>query len=193
MPGIGIPAETLAGLSAEQILPLVYDELRRLAASRLAADHVGSVNPTSLVHAAYLRIVGNAADKSPPWNGRGHFFGAAAIAMRRIMVERARERAQLKRGGGWSRIEIRDIAGDDQAGAPPPPEIGVDVLALDPALDELERLDPDKYRIVMLRYFSGLTVEQTAAALDISAATVKRHWTFARLWLLDRVRQPGGT
>ena len=185
------PADPLAtapgrveGLSAGQILPLVYDELRRLAAARLSNEGRESVNPTSLVHAVYLRIVGDAAGASPPWNSRGHFFGAAAIAMRRILVERARARAQLKRGGGWSRVEIRDFADDDS-------DAVIDVLSLDAALDELETLDNEKFRVVMLRYFSGLTIEQTAAALGVSGTTVKRHWIFARLWLLDRVRQLG--
>lgn len=173
-------------VSAAQLLPVVYEELRRLAGARLAREAGDTpVDPTSLVHAAYLRIVSGAEQSASVWSGRGHFFGAAAIAMRRILVERARERAQVKDGGGRRRVTLVDFP-DSARG-----EV-LDMLALHEALEELERADEQKYRVVMLRYFAGLSIEQAGEVLGLSTATVKRHWTFSRLWLVDRMRGGAG-
>jgi len=169
-------------MSSAELLPLVYDELRRLPASRLRKESpaAGVMQPTSLVHAAYLRLVGEAAQQEQAWDSRGHFFGAAALAMRRILVERARQRGQLKRGGAWNRVSeesLGEVLDEDS----------VDMIALDAALSELETDHPDLYRVVMLRYFAGLSVEDAAAMVDTSANTIKRRWAVARLWLLDRM------
>jgi RNA polymerase sigma factor (TIGR02999 family) len=175
----------LERLSSGDLLPVVYSELRRLAAARLAHEpRAEPMQPTSLVHAAYLRLVGPAAQAEMAWKSRGHFFGAAALAMRRILVERARQRNQVKRGRGWRRVEERDQI--DPIEADP-----IDKEALDLALTELEANDTDMYRVVMLRYFAGLSVDHTAEALGISAVTVKRRWTVARLWLLSRIAGSG--
>jgi len=135
--------------------------------------HAHSVQPTSLVHQAYLRLLG---DQQPHWEGRGHFFAAAAEAMRRILIERARQRASLKRGGDMQRVEYDEA----QAKSEPRAE---DLLSLDAALDGLEAKDPTMANIVKLRYFAGLTVPETADALGLSARSVNRHWTAARAWL----------
>jgi RNA polymerase sigma factor (TIGR02999 family) len=161
--------------AAEQLLPLVYDELRRLAAQQLGHEKPGqTLDATALVHEAYLRLVGT--DPEQPWNGRGHFFAAAAEAMRRILVDVARRKDALRHGGGRQR---QDFAGAEPA-APRPSE---DLLALDEALCKLEARDPVKAELVKLRYFAGLTMEQAADALDISLATANRYWAFARAWL----------
>lgn len=155
-------------------MPVVYDELRRLAKSRLAKERgPQTLDPTALVHEAYLRLVG---DGDASWGGRGHFFGAAAIAMRRILVERARARNRIKRGGGAARVELTEQA---LVSEPPADEL----IALDEALDRLSAMDARKGQVVMLRYFAGLGVEETAKALDVSVATVKNDWAFARAWL----------
>jgi len=160
--------------AADELLPLVYAELRRLARSRMAREkHAHSVQPTSLVHQAYLRLLG---DQQPHWEGRGHFFAAAAEAMRRILIERARQRASLKRGGDMQRVEYDEA----QAKSEPRAE---DLLALDAALDGLEAKDPTMANIVKLRYFAGLTVPETADALGLSPRSVNRLWTAARAWL----------
>ncbi len=160
--------------AAGELLPVVYDELRRLAKSRLAKERgPQTLDPTALVHEAYLRLVG---DGDASWGGRGHFFGAAAIAMRRILVERARARNRIKRGGGAARVELTEQA---LVSEPPADEL----IALDEALDRLSAMDARKGRVVMLRYFAGLGVEETAKALDVSEATVKNDWAFARAWL----------
>ena len=159
---------------ADELLPLVYAELRRLARSRMAREkHAHSVQPTSLVHQAYLRLLG---DRQPHWEGRGHFFAAAAEAMRRILIERARQRASLKRGGDMQRVEYDEA----QARSEPRAE---DLLSLDVALDGLEAKDPTMANIVKLRYFAGLTVPETADALGLSPRSVNRLWTAARAWL----------
>lgn len=161
--------------AANQLLPLVYDELRRLAAQRLALEKPGqTMQPTALVHEAYLRLVG--AEGQRRWDSRGHFFAAAAQAMRRILVENARRRKSLKRGGGRQRldVELNDCAS---------PELDDDLLALDEALSKLAAKDPRKAKLVELRYFSGLTMEQAAAFLDVSISTAQRDWTYARAWL----------
>jgi RNA polymerase sigma factor (TIGR02999 family) len=162
--------------SSMELLPEVYDELRRLARARLAREPAGlTLQPTALVHEAYLRLTAG-GDKH--WDRRGHFFAAAAIAMRRILVERARRYRRVKRGGGQLRVELDS---DPQALAP---EL-TDILAIDQALTRLETLDPRKAKIALLRYFAGLTVEETAAAMDLSPATVKNEWAFARVWLQE--------
>lgn len=167
--------------AADELLPLVYAELRRLARSRMAREkHAHSVQPTSLVHQAYLRLLG---DRQPHWEGRGHFFAAAAEAMRRILIERARQRASLKRGGDMQRVEYDEA----QARSEPRAE---DLLALDAALDGLEAKDPTMANIVKLRYFAGMTVPETADALGLSPRSVNRHWTAARAWLH---REMGGS
>lgn len=162
-----------------QLLPLVYEELRKLASARIAKEPAGgagfTLQPTALVHEAYMRLLGCSAD-APKWDSRGHFFAAAALAMRRILVERARRRSRAKHGGERRRT---DIEMDVLAIEPPSEEL----LALDDALNLLEKADDRKYRVVMLRYFAGLSIEDAAAALDVSPATVKNDWTFARAWL----------
>jgi RNA polymerase sigma factor (TIGR02999 family) len=157
----------------------VYEELRRLARARLAHEPAGlTLQPTALVHEAYLRL---SAGGDRRWDRRGHFFAAAAIAMRRILVERARRYRRIKRGGGQQRVEL------ESEPAALAPEL-TDVLAIDEALSRLETLDPRKAHIVLLRYFAGLTVEETAAAMDLSPATVKNEWAFARVWLEQVLR-----
>jgi len=164
---------------ADQLLPLVYEELRKLAASRLAHEPPGlTLQATALVHEAYVRLVG---DRDVPWDGRGHFFAAAAEAMRRILVEQARKRAQLKRGGGKQRVPL-DVAD------PAAEEESTDLVALDEALRRMEQQDPRMHEVVMLRFFAGLSVEDTAAALDVSSRTVKRDWHCARAWLYEAMQ-----
>lgn len=163
--------------AASQLLPLVYEELRKLARARMAKESEGqTLQPTALVHEAYMRLV-DAQGKSPRWDGRGHFFGAAALAMRRILVERARHRGRIKHGGGRQKMELQDVH------AASPEVDGTDLIALDDAMQKLEKVDKRKYDVVMLRYFAGLSIEEAAAALDLSPATVKNEWTFARAWL----------
>lgn len=165
--------------AADELLPLVYDELRRLARARMAAEGPGhTLQPTALVHEAYVRLLHHA---DANWNSRGHFFGAAALAMRRILVERARRRARLRHGGDLQRVASES---DDL----PFEEKSEDVVALDEALQRLERDDPRKGEIVNLRYFAGLTAEETAAALGVSVATVERDWRYARTWLYQQLR-----
>ena len=171
--------------AAAELLPLVYDELRKLAAARLADEKPGqTLQATALVHEAYLRLVGLAPKQ--PWNGRGHFFGAAAEAMRRILIAAARRKGRLKRGGGGrARVDL------DAAQAPDPDCDPDDLLALDDALDALAREDPVKAEFVKLRYFAGLTLEEAAACQGVSLATAKRRWATARAWLFDAL-SPGG-
>lgn len=164
--------------AADELLPLVYAELRRLARSRVAREkHAHSVQPTSLVHQAYLRLLG---DRQPHWEGRGHFFAAAAEAMRRILIEKARQRASLKRGG-----DLRRTGYDE--GFPAAEQDPEELLALDAALDGLDEKDPTMANVVKLRYFAGLTVEETAEALGLSPRSVNRQWTAARAWLRKRM------
>jgi RNA polymerase sigma factor (TIGR02999 family) len=162
--------------AAEQLLPLVYAELRKLAAARLADEKPGqTLQPTALVHEAYLRLVGGG--QSQDWNGRGHFFAAAAEAMRRILVNRARDKGRLKRGGDRRCVELADLS--DPFTTPPD-----DLLDLDDALDRLAAAYPRCAELVNLRFFAGLTQEQAAAALGISPSTADRDWRFAQAWLL---------
>lgn len=164
--------------AAADLLPLVYDELRRLARSRLARLPAGgTLQPTALVHEAYVKLV---AHGDPGWDGRAHFFGAAAQAMRHILVDQARRKASVKHGGERSRVEWQDFELAIEA----PSE---DVLALDEALTQLEQQDERKVRIVMLHYFGGLTLEETASALNISVPTVQREWRFTRTLLFTRL------
>lgn len=168
--------------SAESLLPVVYDELRALARARLRHERQGqTLQATALVHEAYLRVVG---DRDPGWNGRGHFFGAAALAMRRILVEQARRKGRIRHGGDQQKVEIdAPREGDSPAPLPaiePPSE---DVLAVDEAVRRLEAEDPRKGQVVNLRYFAGLTAQETAAALGVSIGTVERDWRFIRAWL----------
>jgi RNA polymerase sigma factor (TIGR02999 family) len=168
--------------AAEQLLPLVYDELKKLAAQKLAQEKPGqTLQATALVHEAYLRLVGGGAT-AIVWNGRGHFFGAAAEAMRRILVENARRRSAVKHAGERVRVSLEGLDLVDES----PPE---QLLALDEALTRLATEDPRKAELVKLRFFTGLSIEATAQALAISPATAKRWWTFARAWLLREVER----
>jgi RNA polymerase sigma factor (TIGR02999 family) len=161
--------------AAEQLLLLVYDELRRLAAQKLAVEKPGqTLDATALVHEAYLRLVGGA--NSVHWDSRGHFFAAAAEAMRRILVEQARRKSRKKHGGGMSRVDLDDAATS-------PGECNLELLALDEALTRLAAMHPEKAALVKLRYFAGLTMDQAASALKVSPATADRHWAYARAWL----------
>jgi RNA polymerase sigma factor (TIGR02999 family) len=165
--------------AAEQLLPLVYDELRRLAAQKLAQEKPGqTLQATALVHEAYTRLAGGgeAGGRGPRWDGRGHFVAAAAEAMRRILIERARKKRAQKRGGDRKRLDI-DAA--DLATRATPDQL----LALDDALAKLAREDPAAARLVELRYFAGLAVEEAGKALGMSTATAYRHWKYARAWL----------
>lgn len=167
--------------AAEQLLPLVYDQLRKLAAQSLAHEKPGqTLQATALVHEAYLRLV--ADDKADRWDHRGHFYAAAATAMRRILIERARRKQRHVHGGGRHRQELHP----DVLAAPEPNE---DLLALDAGLTKLAESDPLKARLVELRHFAGLTGDQAAEILHISPSTADRHWTFARAWLRREIQR----
>jgi len=172
-----------AGAIADELLPVVYHELRRLAAARLADERPGqTLQATALVHEAWLRLGG---DGGKVWNSRGHFFGAAAEAMRRILIERARRRRRARHGAGWERGEEVDAI---ELAVPVPEER---LLAINEALDELAREAPRKAEVVKLRFFAGLSNGETAEALGVSVATVEREWAFARAWLFDRIHGTG--
>jgi RNA polymerase sigma factor (TIGR02999 family) len=161
--------------AAEQLLPLVYDELRKLAAQRLTRENPGqTLQATALVHEAYLRLVDR--ENAQRWDSRGHFFAAAAKAMRRILVEQARRKGRLKRGGDHERMALEEL----QLPAHGPTD---DMLALDEALTRLAEKHPEKAELVKLRYFTGMTVAEAAQALGISTTTADRYWTYARAWL----------
>jgi RNA polymerase sigma factor (TIGR02999 family) len=161
--------------AARQLLQAVYDDLRRLAAAKLADEPAGqTLDPTDLVHEAYLRLVGTL--EGQVWNGRGHFFAAAAEAMRRILVENARRKRRQRHGGGRQRIDLNKVG----ALIRPPSD---DLLALNDALNRLAERDPVRAELVKLRFFAGLTMSEAARALGISRATAERYWTFARTWL----------
>jgi RNA polymerase sigma factor (TIGR02999 family) len=163
--------------AAERLLPLVYDELRKLAAARLANEKPGqTLQATALVHDAYLRMIGPDDSEPQRWESRGHFFAAAAEAMRRILVEQARRKGRLRHGGGRQRVDL-----DSACAVSEPPSL--DLLALDEALTKLSSVEPAKANLVKLRFFGGLTMPEAAAALGISLATAERQWTFARSWL----------
>jgi RNA polymerase sigma factor (TIGR02999 family) len=160
--------------AAEQLLPLVYDELRKLAAAKLAQEKPGhTLEATALVHEAYLRLVD--AEKAQKWNGRGHFFAAAAEAMRRILVENARRKLRHRHGGGRRRVSLGDLPAVERT-----PE---DVLVLDDALTRLAAEDPQAAELVKLRFYAGFSIEEAADALAISRAQGYRHWNYARAWL----------
>jgi RNA polymerase sigma factor (TIGR02999 family) len=161
--------------ASADLLPLVYDELRKLAAARMAAELPGqTLQATALVHEAYVRLVGG--NPGQPWGSRGHFFAAAAEAMRRILVDNARRRRAAKHGGGHRRVEMGDVAAAGEGRQ-------VDLIALDEALNRLAADHPRKAALVQLRYFAGLTVEQAAVALGISASTADNDWAYAKSWL----------
>jgi RNA polymerase sigma factor (TIGR02999 family) len=165
--------------AADKLLPLVYKELRRLAENKMSREPKGqTLQATALVHEAYIRLVGS---EEQNWNSRGHFFGAAAEAMRRILIENARRKQRLKRGSGRMKVELKreDVVVET------PSE---DLIALDEALTELAGIDKTKAELVKLRYFAGLTLEQAASILEISPATAKRYWTYAKAWLYGRIR-----
>jgi RNA polymerase sigma factor (TIGR02999 family) len=172
--------------AASQLLPLVYDELRKLAADRLAREKPGhSLQATALVHEAYLRLLGNpessnstSEERAIHWNGRGHFFGAAALAMRRILVESARRKGRSRHGGGRDRVELDEIAIAIPDGRPPE-----EILALDEALTRLASADPVAAQIVQIHFFAGQSIEETADILGMSRATAYRQWAYARAWL----------
>jgi RNA polymerase sigma factor (TIGR02999 family) len=169
--------------AAADLLPLVYDELRRLAAARLADEPAGqTLQPTALVHEAYLRLVGAAPQAA--WNGRGHFFAAAAEAMRRILVEAARRKNRIRHGGGFRRHELHPDAA-------PAPGSDPDVLAVDAALRRFAERYPVHARLVELRYFGGLTGDEAAGVLGVSPSTADRHWVFARAWLRRELEGAG--
>jgi RNA polymerase sigma factor (TIGR02999 family) len=171
--------------AAERLLPLVYEELRRLAAQRVALEKPGqTLQATALVHEAYLRLVGGGQDQ-PRWDGRGHFFAAAAEAMRRILIDQARRKKSEKAGGQMRRVDLNDNALAASSDEQDPEQL----LALDEALREFEIEDPLKARLVKLRYFAGLPLAEAAAVMGISLATAKRHWVYARSWLYGRVNQ----
>jgi RNA polymerase sigma factor (TIGR02999 family) len=169
--------------AAKELLPLVYDELRQLAAQRLAQEKPGqTLQATALVHEAYLRLVD--VEQAQPWNSRGHFFAAAAEAMRRILIDQARQKQSQRRGGGCERqsLEQAEIAA---------PEPSLDVLALHEALERFSQSDPVKADLVKLRYFAGLTIPQAAEALGISPTTADRYWSYARAWLHAELKRDG--
>ena len=175
--------------AAEQLLPLVYEELRLLAAQRLAHEKPGqTLQATALMHEAYLRLTaspGRESGEDVRWDHRGHFFAAAAEAMRRILLNRARDKKRLKRGGERHRVDLDhiEIALDSN---------DEDLMALDEALTHLAAEDPDAARLVNLRFFAGLTLTDAAASLGLSRRTAERQWTYARAWLYARLRQGGG-
>jgi RNA polymerase sigma factor (TIGR02999 family) len=170
--------------AAEQLLPLVYGELRKLAACRMANEAAGNtLQPTALVHEAWLRVAGDAAPAH--FDNRGHFFAAAAEAMRRILIDRARRKETHKRGAGMQRVNLEDVdiaaKVDDTT-----------LLRVDEALEKLAREDPPSAELVRLRFFAGLTTEQAAAALGVSERTARRYWVFARAWLHDDLQLSSG-
>ena len=166
--------------ASEKLLPLVYDELRRHAAARLAREAAGqTLQPTALVHEAWLRLVGT-GDRM--WQNRAHFFGAAAEAMRRILIENARRKSRLKRGGSQVRLDIEQL----ELAATTPDE---KVLLIDEALETLQLLDAEKARVVLLKFFGGYTNQEVAATLGVTERTVERHWSYAKAWLYQTIRQ----
>jgi RNA polymerase sigma factor (TIGR02999 family) len=172
--------------AARRLLPLVYEELRRLAAQQLAREPGGqTLQPTALVHEAYVRLVASpgraSGEKEPLWDNRGHFFAAAAEAMRRILIDNARRKHRPKHGGDRRRVAA-DVA------APQPETPPEDLLALNEALDKLAREEPAKAELVKLRFFAGLTMPEAAAVLGISLATAERHWAYARTWLYAELK-----
>ena len=170
--------------AAEQLLPLVYDELRKLAAQKLAREKPGqTLQATALVHEAYLRLVD--VEEAPHWNSRGHFFAAAAEAMRRILIEQARRKGRRKHGGERRRLDLQ--AAELSVQGP-----NIDILAVDEAVTQLAGKHPEKAELVKLRYFAGLTLPEAATALAISTPTAERYWRYARAWLVRQLRRGNG-
>lgn len=168
--------------AAAELLPLVYEELRKLAAVKMARENPGhTLQATALVHEAYLRLVD--VDRPQQWSGRGHFFAAAGEAMRRILVEAARRRQTLKAGGQRERVDFSDIV-------EPPAGNSLDLVALDEALQKLEQQSPRRAELVKLRYFAGLTIEQAAEALGVAQSTASADWVYAKSWLRLEMRSP---
>lgn len=166
--------------SAELLLPLVYEELRKLAAAKLAREEPGqTLQPTVLVHEAYVRLVDT--DKPQQWSGRGHFFGAAAEAMRRILIENARRKSSQKRSGNRISIDVDELAAAL-------PSRDSELLALDEALSEFEQKWPEKAELMKLRYFAGLTIPEASQVIGVSTATAERYWRFTRAWLHSRLK-----
>ena len=166
---------------AEELLPLVYEELRKLAAAKLAHEKPGqTLEATALVHESFLRMVGG--EQAQVWQNRGHFFAAAAEAMRRILIENARRKAGVKWGGPYQRIEIEDVPESVAEGQ-------IDLLSLDAALCQFESEHPEQAQVVKLKFFAGCTIEETAQMLGISRATAQRHWAYARAWLFGRLNE----
>jgi RNA polymerase sigma factor (TIGR02999 family) len=166
--------------AAEQLLPLVYEELRKLAATRLAEEKPGqTLQATALVHEAYVRLVD--VDQALRWAGRGHFFAAAAEAMRRILINRARDKGRQKRGGSFQRVDLDRVLVADQASDD-------ELVAIDDALEELARKNAPCAELVKLRFFTGLTLDEAAAAMGVARRTAHRYWAFARAWLYDALR-----
>ncbi len=166
--------------AAEQLLPLVYDELRKWATERMAQEKPGqTLQATALVHEAYLRLVGGHQPRD--WDGRGHFFGAAAEAMRRILINRARDKRRQKRGGCLQRVDLDRLLVADQAS-------DEELVAIDDALQELARRNGPCAELVKLRFFTGLTLDEAAAAMGIARRTANRYWAFARAWIFDALR-----
>lgn len=170
--------------ASNELLPLVYEELRRLARSQMARESAGqTLQPTALVHEAYLRLVRSGDGQDSRWEGRGHFFASAALAMRRILVERARSHGRIKRGGDRARQPLHDgiaaVESDE-----------IDLIALDEALKRLEVHNPRALQIVMLRYFAGLDIEAAAAAMNLGPTTIKAEWNYAKAWLHREMAGP---
>lgn len=167
------------GHAAAELLPLVYGELRRLAAARMAQESAGhTLQPTALVHEAWLRLVN---DKSHNWQNRWHFFAAVTEVMRRILIDNARRKSRLKHGGGQQRLNIEDV---EQAAATPDDQL----LLVNEALEQMEKENPEYARVVALKFFSGLTNGEVAETLGVSESTVERHWFYAKRWLFKKIR-----
>jgi RNA polymerase sigma factor (TIGR02999 family) len=168
------------GCDSEELLPLVYDDLRRMAAARMAGEAGGqTLQPTALVHEAWMRIFGNGDRR---WQDRGHFFGEAAEAMRRILIERARRKSRLKRGYGWVRLDMEGLA---LAEATPDDK----VLLINEALERLEAEDPQRAKVVVMKFFGGLTNQEVAKSLGVAERTVERQWAYAKAWLFRSIRE----
>jgi len=175
--------------AAADLLPLVYDELRKLARARMAAEPPGvSIQATALVHEAYLRLIGG--EEAQEWDGRGHFFAAAAEAMRRILVDAARRRKRLKHGGALDRVELDEQVEDNLAIEAP--ESREDLVALDAALTKFQEEDPEAAQLVKLRYFVGMSMSEAATVLGISQRSAERTWTFAKAWLHREIAENPG-